>query len=178
MVDATIKAYATRQLGSVLLAIALSAGLALFAAVSDARTTSRDPAGVPAAAARSIAGIAVVTDGDTITVAGVRVRLEGIDAPEAGQQCLTRFGHAWPCGTRATNHLARLVDTLAARRLPAERLLVETDAPYLTPVPFRGKPNRPAHVVHTLRFLAALREEEPETLDDVTSANAARVFGW
>ena len=66
----------------------------------------------------------------------------------------------------------------AARRLPAERLLVETDAPYLTPVPFRGKPNRPAHVVHTLRFLAALREEEPETLDDVTSANAARVFGW
>ena len=109
MVDATIKAYATRQLGCVLLALFLSAGLALFAAVSDARTSSRDPAGSPAATP-SITGIAVVSDGDTITVAGVRVRLEGIDAPEASQQCLTRFGHAWPCGTRATNHLARLID--------------------------------------------------------------------
>lgn len=66
----------------------------------------------------------------------------------------------------------------AARRLPAERLLVETDAPYLTPVPFRGKPNRPAHVVHTLRRLAELRDEEPEALDAITSANAARIFGW
>jgi TatD DNase family protein len=66
----------------------------------------------------------------------------------------------------------------AARVLPAERLLVETDAPYLAPVPRRGRPNRPANVAHTLRFLAGLRGEEVEDLDRLTTANAARAFGW
>ena len=66
----------------------------------------------------------------------------------------------------------------AARRIPPGRLLVETDAPYLAPVPRRGRPNRPANVVHTLRFLAELRGEEPEALDATTTANAARAFGW
>ena len=66
----------------------------------------------------------------------------------------------------------------AARRIPPGRLLVETDAPYLAPVPRRGRPNRPANVVHTLRFLAELRKEEPESLDAITTANAARAFGW
>lgn len=66
----------------------------------------------------------------------------------------------------------------AAREIPPEHLLVETDAPYLAPVPRRGRPNRPANVAHTLRYLAELRGEEAEELDAVTSANAARVFGW
>jgi TatD DNase family protein len=66
----------------------------------------------------------------------------------------------------------------AARRIPADRLLVETDSPYLAPVPRRGRPNRPANVAHTLRFLAELRGVEPDALDAVTTANAARVFGW
>jgi len=66
----------------------------------------------------------------------------------------------------------------AARRIPPEHLLVETDAPYLAPVPRRGRPNRPANVAHTLRFLAELRGEEPEALDELTTANAARAFGW
>ena len=66
----------------------------------------------------------------------------------------------------------------AARQIPPEHLLVETDAPYLAPVPRRGRPNRPANVVHTLRFLAQLRGEEPEALDVTTTDNAARVFGW
>ncbi len=66
----------------------------------------------------------------------------------------------------------------AAREIAPEHLLVETDAPYLTPVPHRGKPNRPAYVAHTLRFLADLRREDPEELDALTTANAARVFGW
>ena len=66
----------------------------------------------------------------------------------------------------------------AAREIPPEHLLVETDAPYLTPVPHRGKPNRPVHVAHTLRFMADLRGEDPEELDATTTANAARVFGW
>jgi len=66
----------------------------------------------------------------------------------------------------------------AARRIPPEHLLVETDAPYLAPIPRRGRPNRPANVAHTLRFLAELRGEEVESLDAITTANAARVFGW
>ena len=66
----------------------------------------------------------------------------------------------------------------AARRVPADRLLVETDSPYLAPVPRRGRPNRPANVAHTLRFVAGLRGVDPAELDAATSANAARAFGW
>ncbi len=65
----------------------------------------------------------------------------------------------------------------AARRIPPELLLVETDAPYLAPVPKRGKPNRPAYVQYTVEFLAGLRDEDPDEIAKLTSANAARVFG-
>ena len=64
----------------------------------------------------------------------------------------------------------------AARHVPLDRLLVETDAPYLAPVPRRGRPNRPANVAHTLRFVAALRGVAAEVLDAATTANAERVF--
>jgi TatD DNase family protein len=64
----------------------------------------------------------------------------------------------------------------AARQLPAEGLLVETDSPYLAPVPRRGRPNRPANAAHTLRFLAGLRGTTPEALDALTTANAHRAF--
>jgi len=59
----------------------------------------------------------------------------------------------------------------AARVVPLERLLVETDAPYLAPVPHRGKRNEPAFVVETARRLAELREEPFETLAETTSRN-------
>jgi len=65
----------------------------------------------------------------------------------------------------------------AARLTPADRLLVETDAPYLTPEPHRGKPNEPALVTVVGAALAAARGEEPEAIAVVTRANAARVFG-
>lgn len=64
-----------------------------------------------------------------------------------------------------------------ARTLPLERLLVETDCPYLTPVPFRGKRNEPARVVETAKFLAELRDVSPEDVGRVTSENFARLFG-
>jgi TatD DNase family protein len=63
-----------------------------------------------------------------------------------------------------------------ARDLPADRLLVETDAPYLAPVPFRGKRNETGHVVHIAKVLAAVRGLEPEALADLTTANFRRLF--
>ena len=64
-----------------------------------------------------------------------------------------------------------------ARQLPLERLMVETDCPYLTPVPYRGKRNEPARVVETARFLAALLDMELEEIGRITSENFARLFG-
>jgi TatD DNase family protein len=64
-----------------------------------------------------------------------------------------------------------------ARRVPDDRLLVETDSPYLAPVPHRGKPNEPRHVVHVVALLAQLRGTDVETIAAVTTANFARLFG-
>lgn len=64
-----------------------------------------------------------------------------------------------------------------ARNLPQDRLLVETDSPYLTPVPERGKPNVPANVHYTAHFLAALRGEAESEVETYTDANAARIYG-
>jgi TatD DNase family protein len=66
----------------------------------------------------------------------------------------------------------------AAAKLPAELLLVETDAPYLAPQPVRGKPNEPAHVVLTAREVAAVRGETYEQLESTVEANARTLFGW
>jgi TatD DNase family protein len=65
----------------------------------------------------------------------------------------------------------------AARRLPADRLLVETDSPYLAPVPHRGKPNHPAWVWHVAECVARLRGETLEQVAAVTTANYLRLFG-
>jgi TatD DNase family protein len=66
----------------------------------------------------------------------------------------------------------------AAARVPDELLLVETDAPFLSPQPVRGKPNAPANVVHTARKLAELRGVSYEQLEELVERNAARIFGW
>jgi TatD DNase family protein len=66
----------------------------------------------------------------------------------------------------------------AAREVPAELLLVETDSPYLAPQPVRGKPNEPANVPHTARFVARLRDVSYEELERTVESNAARVFAW
>ena len=62
------------------------------------------------------------------------------------------------------------------RRVPADRLLVETDAPYLAPVPKRGRRNEPELVVHTARMIAELRGESFDEIARVTSENAARFY--
>lgn len=64
----------------------------------------------------------------------------------------------------------------AAAKVPAEQMLVETDAPFLTPHPYRGRPNEPYCANYTLRGLAELRGVSPEELAVATSATAERVF--
>ena len=63
-----------------------------------------------------------------------------------------------------------------AAAVPADRLLVETDAPFLSPVPFRGKRNEPARVVHTASVLASVRGADDAALDALTTANFLRLF--
>ena len=66
----------------------------------------------------------------------------------------------------------------AAKVQGLERFMVETDAPYLTPVPHRGKPNEPAYVRHTAEFAAELFGVPYETLAKVSTDNAKRFYGW
>ena len=63
-----------------------------------------------------------------------------------------------------------------ARKVPLDRMLVETDAPYLAPVPHRGKTNQPAWVRHVAEFIAQLRGVTAETIAEATTANFERVF--
>ncbi len=63
-----------------------------------------------------------------------------------------------------------------ARQVPLDRLLIETDSPYLAPVPHRGKPNEPGFVRHVGEFLAALRGVEPERFAELTTENFDRCF--
>ena len=65
----------------------------------------------------------------------------------------------------------------AAARVRADRLLVETDAPFLTPVPNRGNSNVPAWVAHTAALLAEVRGVSTDVFAELTTANALRVFG-
>lgn len=64
-----------------------------------------------------------------------------------------------------------------AQMVPEDRILVETDAPFLAPVPKRGRRNEPSYVAHTLRFIAGLRGVDPMELAQTTTRNARRFYG-
>ncbi len=61
--------------------------------------------------------------------------------------------------------------------LPNDKILVETDAPYLSPVPLRGKPNEPSHIVHTVRFLSNLKKLPFDVFSNITTNNFYNLFG-
>jgi TatD DNase family protein len=107
---------------------------------------------------------------------GVSVVMHCFSMPERLDECLER-GYAISFAGNVTYKSAQDL-ALAARRVPAERLLVETDAPYLTPQPVRKHRNEPAFVAHTLSFLEELRGAAHVELEAATEANAARVFSW
>jgi TatD DNase family protein len=118
---------------------------------------------------------------DTIRV--LRERAEGLTVimhcfsmPDRLEECV---GQGWLCsfaGNVTYPKAAELHD--AARAVPDDLLLVETDSPYLSPQPVRGKPNEPANVVSTAEFVAELRGVPYEELEATVERNAARVFGW
>jgi len=63
------------------------------------------------------------------------------------------------------------------KELPNNRILVETDSPYLAPVPLRGKPNEPSYIVHTIKFLSKLKEVTFNDFCDITTKNFFNLFG-
>lgn len=91
------------------------------------------------------------------------------DAAERGWYCSFAGNATYPSAKELR---------FAAAKVPAERILVETDAPYLSPQPHRGKPNQPAHVVETAREIAAVRGVSYEELGRTVEANARALFGW
>ena len=68
-----------------------------------------------------------------------------------------------------------LADTFLS--LPNDKILVETDSPYLSPEPLRGKPNEPSHIVHTVNFLAKLKNMSPAIFAETTTSNFFKLFG-
>ena len=106
----------------------------------------------------------------------VTVVLHCFSAPGRVEECVER-GYMCSCAGNLTYPKAHGLQA-AARELPEELLLVETDSPFLAPLAVRGKPNEPANVTHTAAFLAELRGVSYDDLERTVEDNARRVFGW
>jgi TatD DNase family protein len=120
-------------------------------------------------------------DEDTLAVlreqaAGVRVILHCFSMPDRVDECVAA-GY-WISFAGNVTYPKAVDLARAAARVPLDRLLVETDAPYLAPQPVRGQPNEPANVVHTARLIAELRRLGDEELEAAVERTAAGLFGW
>ncbi len=93
---------------------------------------------------------------------------------EVAQAALALNFHISLSGIVTFKSAAALQDV--ARQVPADRLLIETDSPYLAPVPYRGKTNEPAYVADVGHFVAALRAQTPASLGRTTTDNFFRLF--
>jgi TatD DNase family protein len=91
------------------------------------------------------------------------------DAAERGWYCSFAGNATYPSAKELL---------FAAAKVPEDRILVETDAPYLAPQPMRGKRNQPAYVVETARAIAEVRGVSAEELERTVEANARTLFGW
>jgi TatD DNase family protein len=87
------------------------------------------------------------------------------------------IGAGWYVSFSGIVTFKKWTDLALLRVVPDDRLLVESDAPYLAPVPHRGRRNEPAWVAHTLNRLAAVRDADPEALGERVVRNARRFFG-
>jgi TatD DNase family protein len=120
-------------------------------------------------------------DDDTIATlraraGGVRVILHCFSMPSRLEECVAEGWWISFAGNVTYPKNADLAQ--AAARVPGERLLVETDAPYLTPQVLRRERNQPAYVTHTARFVADARQLPYEQLEALVERNAADLFGW
>ncbi|HEX6536564.1 MAG TPA: TatD family hydrolase [Gemmatimonadaceae bacterium] len=120
-------------------------------------------------------------DDDTSTMVadagalGVRGVLHCFTGPAALAR--TALDHGWYVSFSGIITFRKWHDEALLRLVPDDRLLVESDAPYLAPVPFRGKRNEPAWVRHTVERLALVRGDAPERVGALVAENARRLFG-
>jgi TatD DNase family protein len=117
------------------------------------------------------------------TIAALRERAGGLDVvlhcfsmPDRLDECLAE---GWWISFAGNVTYPKAQDLAAAvEQVPENRLLVETDAPYLTPQAVRKERNQPAYVTHTASFVAERTGRTYEQLDDLVTRNAATLFGW
>jgi TatD DNase family protein len=117
------------------------------------------------------------------TIATLRARADGVNVimhcfsmPDRLEECLAE---GWWISFAGNVTYPKAQDlAAAAERVPDDRLLVETDAPYLTPQVVRKERNQPAYVAHTAAFVAERRGVEYAELERVVERNAAGLFGW
>jgi TatD DNase family protein len=113
----------------------------------------------------------------TERAAGARVILHCFSMPERIEECLEH--EDWWISFAGNATYPKAVGLReAALRVPLDRMLVETDAPFLAPQAVRGQPNQPANVVHTAKALAVERRVSYEALESAVERNAAALFGW
>jgi len=112
----------------------------------------------------------------TTRAQGIEVVLHCFSMPDRLEECLERGW--WISFAGNVTYPANAELAAAAGRVPLERLLVETDAPYLTPQALRKHRNQTAFVVHTARFIAERRGIEYDELEQAVEENAARLLGW
>jgi TatD DNase family protein len=130
---------------------------------------ARDPEGETTASDEIFEVLDARADGHPVILHCFSAPWRAADAAERGWYCSFAGHTTYPKSDDLRT---------AAAELPAELVLVETDAPYLAPQAVRGKPNEPAHVVETARVVAEARGVSYEELEATVEANARAVFGW
>jgi TatD DNase family protein len=142
--------------------------LHLFASMLEVAAETAKPAVIHTRAA----------DADTLAALdgfGGRVVLHCFSSPHLLEPALER---GWYVSFAGNASFPKAVDLrLCAREMPGDRILAETDAPYLAPQPVRGRPNEPAYVMYTLEALAQARNEDPQELEEQIDRNASECFG-